>query len=142
MQQTNSQNETASLSQNEEEKITVAEIVGDKDVTDMRKETLQIAIDNGASREQITQIRDAVRASRKETIVLPFHRFELLSRGRGWARKGNRDKAVWGEREDKGYRVGAGSWTVGGNDGFSRKGETKWEVKNIAFGGVTFTIAN
>lgn len=121
--------------------ISIEEIVAGKDVTESRKETLAIAADNGATTEQLIVLRDAVRVSRKDTIILPAHRYENLSRGRGWARKGSRDNAVWGDREEGGYRVDAGNWTVGGNDGFSRKDETKWTVKNITIGAVTFTIA-
>lgn len=75
------------------------------------------------------------------TICLPPHRYEGLSRGRGWARKGRGANAEWGERTDGGYRVGPGRWTVGGNDGFSRKGEVIWTVEHIRVGEETWTVA-
>lgn len=86
-------------------------------------------------------LAEAPRVSEDPTIVLPHHRFELLSRGKGWARQGRGDKAVWGEREDAGYRVGPGYWTVGGHDGFTRKGEISWRVKNVKVGAATWTVA-
>jgi hypothetical protein len=64
---------------------------------------------------------------------VPCHRFENLSRGRGWARLGSGKEAVWGERSNGGYRLRQeGRWVVGGHDGFSRKGETIWTVRRVA----------
>jgi hypothetical protein len=107
-----------------------------------RIERLARAIELGASDDALEALCGAVRTSNTDTIVLPAHRLEGMSRGRGWARKGTRNKAVWGEREDNGYRVGPGKWTVGGNDGFSRKGETEWVVKHVTVGTETWTIAS
>lgn len=122
--------------------ISIDEIIGGKDINPIRRETMEIARANGATEAQLIAIRDARRTSRGETIILPTHRFENLSRGRGWCRKGKRDAAEWGEKEDGGYRVGSGRWTVGGNDGFSRKGEDVWDVKNITIGEMTVTTAD
>lgn len=107
-----------------------------------RIERLAEAIELGASDAALEALCDAARTSKTETITLPAHRYENLSRGRGWARKGRGDSAVWGDRVDGGYRVGPGRWTVGGNDGFSRKGETVWEVKHVIVGGQNWTVAS
>lgn len=88
------------------------------------------------------KLASATRLSRKTSIVLPSHRFEGLSRGKGWARKGRGDKAEWGERDGNGYIVGPGRWVVGGHDGFSRKGEDTWEVTHVQVGKETWTVAD
>lgn len=88
------------------------------------------------------RISDAMRVAKSMTVVLPAHRYEGLSRGKGWARQGVGKSAVWGERVSGGYRVGPGRWTVGGNDGFRRKGETEWNVEHVTVGGETWTIAD
>jgi len=75
------------------------------------------------------------------TILLPAGRYEGLSRGKGWARQGRGDSATWGEREDAGYRVGPGKWTVGSNDGFNRKEQTDWLVKHLKVGDKVWTLA-
>lgn len=110
-------------------------------ISESRLQSLTIAHPH-VSDGDFARISNAMRVSRKDTIVLPAHRFELLSRGRGWARKGRGDSAQWGERVDNGYRVGAGRWTVGGNDGFSRKGEDTWTVEHVQVGTNVWTIAN
>lgn len=74
--------------------------------------------------------------------MLPPHRFESLSRGSGWCRKGKGDSATWGERTDGGYRVGPGRWIVGGNDGFRRKGSDEWTVEHVTVGGQIWTVAS
>ena len=107
-----------------------------------RMESLRIASEAGADMATLTRIAAALRVAREPTIVLPMQRLEKLSRGKGWARKGKGSAAVWGEREDGGYRVGPGKWTVGGNDGFSRKGEDGWAVEHIAVGAETWTLAS
>lgn len=107
-----------------------------------RMQSLRLATEAGADMATLTRIASALRVERKATIVLPMQRLEMLSRGKGWARKGRGDKAVWGERVDGGYEVGAGRWTVGGSDGFSRKGEDQWTVEEIKVGEETWTIAN
>jgi len=100
------------------------------------------ALELGATDSVLEEICNAARTSERATILLPRNRLENLSRGRGWCRKGKGDKAEWGEREDDGYRVGPGRWTVGGNDGFSRKNEDSWLVKNVQVGDQIWTIAN
>lgn len=114
------------------------------DVRHSRKNSLRIAIELGADDDALVRIRDAVRVSRKGdgTIILPPHHYENLSRGRGWARKGTGQGVTWGDRVDGGYEVSAGRWSIGGNDGFSRKDETIWDVKHIQVGSKTWTIAN
>jgi len=79
--------------------------------------------------------------SQAPTIVLPQHKYEGMSRGKGWCRQGQGKSAVWGERERGGYRVGPGHWIVGGNDGFARKGQTEWTVEHVQVGTETWTVA-
>lgn len=110
---------------------------------DARKETLRLAHEASVSDEVFADIASAVLVRRRgATIILPGHRFENLSRGRGWARQGRGADATWGERVDQGYRVGPGRWTVGGNDGFSRKGEDVWTVKHLQVGAHVWTVAS
>ena len=112
-------------------------------ISDGRKESLTIALAAGVSDAILESICSAARVKRDSiTIVLPKHRFENLSRGKGWARKGRGNTAEWGERTDKGYEVGPGRWTVFGSDGFARKGETLWDVKHVTVGSQTWTIAS
>jgi hypothetical protein len=121
----------------------IEELIDGHEVSDRRKETLSRAIELGADDATLAALRDAVRVSRKLTIVLPANRLERLSRGRGWARKGKGPSAAWGERVDGGgYSVGPGHWSVGASDGFSRKHYDEWTVKHIAVGGETWTIAS
>ncbi len=107
-----------------------------------RIERLAEAIELGADDQALEAIRLAVRTSKSDTIVLPPHRYEGLSRGRGWCRMGAGGRAVWGERVTGGYEVSEGKWTVGGNDGFSRKGEDRWVVKRVQVGRQVWTVAN
>ena len=90
----------------------------------------------------LIRLRDAGRLSRAATIVLPHHKYEHLSRGRGWARGGQGANVVWGEKVDDGYRVGPGRWSVGSTDGFSRKGSVVWHVAHVKVGPQTWTIAD
>lgn len=110
--------------------------------TPARRESLRRAIEAGASDAVLGQLADAPRLSRKFTIVLPAHRFENLSRGKGWCRLGKGDSAAWGERVDNGYQVGPGRWTVGASDGFSRKGQDTYTVKHVTVGTETWTVAS
>src|SRR5690606_24636110 len=107
-----------------------------------RRESLRLAIEAGAPRKTLEQIAEAVRVKRCDTITLPPGRYERLSRGRGWARKGKGASAEWGERVDGGYRVGPGRWSVGSSDGFNRKSSTDWSVEHVAVGSETWTIAS
>lgn len=113
------------------------------DVSEGRAKTLTIAHEAGVDDDMFRRISDALRVNRDGlTVTLPAHRFEGLSRGKGWARKGRGDSAEWGERTEKGYRVGPGRWTIGGSDGFSRKGEDTWTVEHIKVSDATWTIAS
>ncbi len=114
----------------------------DANLPESRIETLKKAIELGADDTTLEILCDANRVGRGETVVLPAHRYEGLSRGKGWARKGRGTNAIWGERVSNGYRVGPGNWTVGGNDGFSRKGETTWTVKHVRVGDQIWTVAS
>jgi len=112
-------------------------------VSEPRRVTLARAIDLGADDATLVTLRDSVRVSRQPTITLPALRYELLSRGRGWAKSPQKGPAkAWGERVDKGYQVGPGRWSVGATDGFRRKDSYNWVVKHIAVGAETWTIAD
>lgn len=111
------------------------------EISASRLETLTLAhplVDDAT----FARLGNAMRVARRDTIILPAHRYESLSRGRGWARKGRGHSAQWGERTDKGYRVGPGRWTVGGSDGYSRKGEDTWTVEHVSVGSETWAVAS
>lgn len=120
----------------------IARLAPDETFTPSRRESLSIAHNAGVTDNAFAVLASACRLDRKATIVLPQGKFERLSRGRGWARKGRGNDVVWGDREDNGYRVGPGRWTVGSNDGFQRKEQTDWDVEHVIVGGTTWTIAN
>lgn len=110
------------------------------DISESRLETLTIAhplVDDAL----FAEISNALRVSRGAKVRLPAHRFEGLSRGRGWARKGKGAAAEWGERDGSVYIVGPGKWTIGGDDGFRRKGADEWKVTHVRVGDQTWTIA-
>lgn len=108
-----------------------------------RTKTVTIAHEAGVDDALIKRIAGANKLKRdSDTIVVPCNSLELCSRGSGWARLGRGGAAQWGERVDGGYRVGPGRWTVGGNDGFTRKREDVWVVEHVTVGGKVWTIAN
>jgi hypothetical protein len=107
-----------------------------------REATLTAAIKLGASAAALRSIALSRLVSKSLTIALPPHRYEGLSRGKGWARKGSGDSVVWGEKAREGYLVGPGRWVVGGNDGFNRKGENHWEVEHVQVGSSIWTVAD
>jgi hypothetical protein len=109
---------------------------------DSRVETLRIALALGATPPAIRALACALRVAREDTIALPAHRYEGLSRGKGWARRGKGPDAEWGERVGGEYRVGVGKWIVGGNDGFKRKGEDTWTVEHVRVGTQVWTVAS
>lgn len=88
------------------------------------------------------KISDAPRYSKTDTVIIPMHKLATLSRGKGWARLGQGKNVTWGERCNGGYRVGPGHWTVGGDDGFSRKGQIEWTVEHVTVGSETWTVAS
>lgn len=111
--------------------------------TEKRMESITLAHAAGVTDEVFREIATAMRVKRNsETVVLPPHRYESLSRGRGWARLGKGARVTWGERVDDGYEVGPGRWEVGATDGFTRKDSVAWTVKHLLVGGETWTIAN
>lgn len=112
------------------------------DLTENRYASVRYAAERDVDDETLVALCEAIRLFRKDRAVLPAHRYENLSRGRGWARKGRGDDAEWGDRTDNGYRVGPGRWIVGSNDGFSRKGETTWNVRHVTVGAETWTLAS
>jgi N-formylglutamate amidohydrolase len=108
-------------------------VITSREITDERCHTLVVAAAAGATPADLKAVAEATRASRGAYIWVPCHRYEGLSRGRGWARLGSGKDVVWGERANGGYRLRQeGRWTVGGHDGFSRKGETVWNVRRVA----------
>jgi hypothetical protein len=111
-------------------------------MSEARLDSIRHAIELGASNETLETLAGATRLSRDATIVLPPHRFEGMSRGKGWARKGSGKSVSWGERRIVGYRVDPGRWTIGGNDGFSRKEQTVWDVQHVRVGDETWTVAS
>jgi hypothetical protein len=121
---------------------TLESLLAGHEVSEPRVVSLQLAIELGADKATLERIRDAAKVNRRDFMVLPAHRFENLSRGRGWARKGRGDNVAWGERCDGGYRVGPGRWSVGATDGYSRKASVEWQVEQIVVGAETWTIAN
>lgn len=123
-------------------KASLEPILARRTVSDERRKSLELAIAAGVDQETLDTLGDAARLSRSSTIVLPHHRYEHLSRGRGWARKGTGPNVEWGQRVGNGYRVGPGHWSVGSTDGFSRKGGVDWVVRHISVGPETWTIAD
>lgn len=111
-------------------------------INPVRKARLTRAVELDATDAALQAICGANRTSDKPTIVLPRHRLENLSRGKGWCRKGRGNNVTWGERVDGGYEVGPGKWTVGGSDGYSRKGEITWDVSNVTVGSEIWTVAS
>lgn len=116
--------------------------LGLEGLSDRRTETLATAHEAGVTDEGFVAIARTKRVSQKPTIILPAGRYEGLSRGRGWARQGRGDSATWGEREERGYRVGPGRWTVGSSDGFDRKSSDIWTVTHVTVGDRIWTIAS
>lgn len=109
-----------------------------------RMVSLEIANLKGITDEVFVQLATAVRLKRRNGFInLSAHRFENLSRGRGWARKGKGPSVEWAERgENGGYNCTVGTWVIGGNDGFSRKGSDTWKVSEIRVGDELWLIAN
>lgn len=134
----------ATSGQNESQTETVADRIarlGLTEIGEKRMESLTIA--HQLVRDDVfAQIGKALRVARAPTIVLPRHHYENLSRGKGWCRNGRGASAQWGEREDNGYRVGPGKWTICGNDGFTREKRVEWDVKHVRVGDATWTVAN
>jgi hypothetical protein len=118
-------------------------VIAGHEVSEKRIDTLLHAIELGADIDTVETLRDATRVSTKDSITLPFGRYEHCSRSKGWARLGTGDSVVWGERVDDGFAVRTpGSWTVGSSDGFSRKTTTSWHVRQIVVGPETWWTAD
>jgi len=111
-------------------------------VSAVRRESLAVAISLGADATTLATLADAVRVSRKETVLIPQGRFARLSRGKGWCRSGKGAGASWAELEGNEYRVGPGKYVVGSNDGFTRKEQTDWTVSHVQVGTQTWTVAS
>jgi hypothetical protein len=109
------------------------QIITPEELSDARCYNLVLAASRGATPLDLRDIAEATRTSTGDGIIVPAHRYESLSRGRGWARLGKGKDAVWGDREPDGYRLRKeGRWIVFGSDGFNRKGETIWDVRRVA----------
>lgn len=77
------------------------------------------------------------------SVILPPNRLESLSKGRGWARLGKFDDAIWGVKVEGGYRVSRpGNWVVGGDDGFGRKREDSYKVARVKIGDMFWVVAH
>lgn len=122
----------------------VEEIVpGFSELREGRQETVREAHKLGADVATLTKLATALRVHRRsEVVVLPSHRLESKSRGRGWARKGRGNNVEWGERVEGGYACGPGRWTVGATDGYSRKGSDEWVVECVEVGPEIWTVAS
>lgn len=107
-----------------------------------RRESLALAVELGADQATIDRLASAGRLARRETIDLPEGRYSHCSRAKGWARCGRGADARWGERADRGWRVGPGRWVVYSSDGFSREDRTDWVVAHVSVGDQTWTIAD
>jgi hypothetical protein len=134
--------------QNDQNEDVVGELIAGYQVTEKRVELLRTALELGAAPEVLEKIRDAVRVKRVPEIVLPVHRLETLSRGRGYCgqREGRRIRGPFdsfADRVDGGYLVTSpGRWVVGGHDGFSRKATTEWDVVFVTVGEETWVLAS
>lgn len=122
---------------------TLETILSDPALSDSRKESLRIAAEAGADDATLKTIATAARLARSATIVLPAGRFAHTSRAKGWCRLGSGEGATWGEKTDKGYRVGTpGSWVVYSSDGFNREERVTWYVTQIRVGDAVWTLAD
>lgn len=84
----------------------------------------------------------AVGPQNELSVILPAGRLEAMSKGKGWARLGNGDSAVWGVKTEGGYTVNKpGNWIVGSNDGFSRKREDSYKVTRVKIGEIFWVVA-
>jgi hypothetical protein len=71
-----------------------------------------------------------------DKIKLPQGRFGHTSRGKSWIKvSGGRDNFL------DSYTVGAGKYTVGSSDGYTRKEKIEWKVENIQVGNEVWTVA-
>ena len=68
-------------------------------------------------------------AEYNDTVILPFGRFDRLSRGKGWARLGSADFVQWADKTSEGWEVSEpGTWIVGSSDGFRRSERVEYQV--------------
>ena len=113
-----------------------------KPVSPARRESLIAAAELGADDATLALLIRATRLARTYSIVLPAGRYAGLSRSRGWCRQGTGERAAWGTKDPKGWRVGVGAWTVYSSDGFRREERTAWSVRHVTVGSATWTIAD
>lgn len=100
-----------------------------KTVSDARAKALTKAATAGATDAQLATLASAAMVNTSGKIILPAHRYESCSRGRGWCRSA--DGTFANERSEKGGYVvcEAGKWTVGATDGFSREARDVFAVR-------------
>lgn len=96
-----------------------------------RAGTVAVALLNGASVAELARIAAAKKASRGASVRVST-RFGALSRGKCWARMGRGQSVEWADKDGGAVMLPAGKWTVGSDDGFSRKEQTEWTVVSIA----------
>lgn len=110
-------------------------------VSAARADLVARAITLGADAATLDRLIDAVRIADAALIVVST-RYGNLSRGKSWGRQGSGKSAVWAERNGADVVLTPGKWTVGSDDGFSRKDSTTWDVEHVTVGTETWTIAN
>lgn len=115
--------------------------------TQLKQAALDLARTLNAPPEQIAEIEtaDAVGRVNDPRVTLPQGRLQSLKNGKGWARLGIGVDAVFAARDvaGSGYIANKpGTWTVGESDGFSRKRQTRYNVRKMKFSDVFFIVAH
>jgi hypothetical protein len=118
------------------------ELIAPGDLTEKRKESVQLAIEAGADVPTLHLIVGADRLARKGSITLPAPKMGR-KRGKGWARQDLETGGVrWGLHAQDGLEVREpGLWLVMDSDGF-KETRTRWDVQNVSVGPETWTLAN
>lgn len=112
------------------------------DAAPPRRESIRIAAELGADDETIEKIAEATLVGKLGYVTIAG-RYLHLSRGRGWARLGRGNDAIWGERREKGFRLrDPGTWIVYTTDGFKREDRETWIVEKINVGSQTWMVAS
>jgi hypothetical protein len=110
------------------------------------KKEAAIAVAKSLGKEELVKLfESAVSVSNQGelNVELPCNRLERdCKHGKGWARLEKEGSTTWGVKTENGYRVSRpGRWTVGGNDGFSRKKEDYYRVARVKLGELFWVIA-
>lgn len=96
-----------------------------------RAGTLALAMSNGATVAELATIAAADYASRGDTVRVPT-RYGHLSRGKAWARQGSGSAVTWAEKRGGTVYLTPGTWTVGSDDGYSRRERVTIRVSRVA----------